>query len=118
MSGEDDLNAMIRKLRALPRVVEDALPEAAKELEKVIAGNVAAQRGPDGKPWQKAKDGAPVLLEAMKNVTVRAIGRVLLARVVGPEARHHLGIARGRVKREIIPTKQAPAPMNEAWGRC
>lgn len=119
MSGETELNAMIRRLRALPRVVEEALPEAATELEKVIAGNIAAQRGPDGKAWEKPKDPETkdVLRNAMKSVTVRAIGRVLLARVVGVEAKHHLGIVKGRVKREIIPTGRAPQPMIEALRR-
>jgi hypothetical protein len=119
MSGEQELNDLIRKVRALPRVVEEALPEAARELEKIIAGNVAAQRGPDGQPWPKPKDPetTDVLRNAMKSVTVRAIGRVLIATVRGIEARHHLGIIRGRVKREIIPTKKTPAPMIEALKR-
>lgn len=119
MSGETEINAMIRRLRALPRVVEEALPEAAPELEKVIAGNIAAQRGPDGAAWPPPKDGdtKDVLRNAMKSVTVRAIGRVLLARVGGIEAKHHLGAVKGRVRRPILPSGKAPQPMIEALKR-
>jgi hypothetical protein len=117
MSAE--LDEMIRRLRALPRAVDEALPEAAKELEQIIAGNIAAQRGPDGEKWAPAKDPetTAVLRNAMKNVTVRAIGRVLLARVVGPEARHHLGLIKGRVMRRIIPTAKVPKAMADALRR-
>jgi len=114
-----ELDELIARLRNLPRIVEDVLPEAATELAKIIAGNIAAQRGPDGVPWPAPKDPETkaVLLNAMKSVTVSAIGRVLLTRVDGPEARHHLGIAKGKVKREIIPTKKIPTPMVEALRR-
>lgn len=113
----DELDEIIARLRAIPLVVEEALPEVARECEKIIAGNIKAQRGPDGEAWPKSLDGEPVLQGAMKNVTVRAIGRVLLARVVGPEARHHLGIIRGRVQRKLIPSKKIPGPFVEAIKR-
>lgn len=114
--GAAELDDMIARLRRIPRVVEEALPEAAKELETIIAGNIAAQRGPDGEPWTKPADRTTsiVLRNAMKSVTVRAIGRVLLARVVGVEARHHIGIIKGRVQRRIIPTNKAPLAMIQA----
>lgn len=113
----DDLDEIIARLRRLPRVVEEALPAVARECEKILAANIAAQRGPDGEAWPKSLDGEPVLLGAMKNTTVRAIGRVLLARVVGPEARHHIGIAKGRVIRRLIPSKRIPGPFIEAIKR-
>lgn len=117
MAGE--LDEMIARLRALPRAVEEALPEAARELEKIIAGNIVAQRGPDGEAWEKPKDPetSTVLRGAMKNVTVKAIGSVLLARVDGVEARHHLGLIKGKVSRKLIPTKKIPGPMVEALRR-
>jgi hypothetical protein len=115
----DELDEIVARLRAIPRVVEEALPEVARECEKIIAGNIAAQRGPDGVPWPRPADRTQsiVLSHAMKSITVRAIGRVLLARVGGIEARHHLGIIRGKVIRRMIPSKTIPGPFIEAIRR-
>ncbi len=115
--ADNELDKMIAQLRAIPDLVEKVLPEVAAECHKVIAENVAAQRGPDGTPWPKGKDGHPVLVNAADAVTASAIGNVILIRVSGPEARHHLGIAKGKVKREIIPTRKIPKPMVEAMKR-
>lgn len=114
MAGE--LDEMIRRLRGLAHLEDRILPEVARELETIIGENIAAQRGPDGKAWP-VSPGGPVLLGAMKNITIKVIGRVVLIRVVGPEARHHLGLGRGRVQRMLIPTARLPGPMTEAIRR-
>lgn len=110
---------MIVRLRALPKIVEEALPAVAREVEQIIAGNIDAQRGPDGVPWPRPADRTEsiVLRNAMKSISVKAIGNVILARVSGPEARHHLGIAKGRTTRPLIPTKKLPQPFVEAMRR-
>lgn len=112
-----ELDEIIARLRRLPKIVEEVAPELAKELKSAIASNVAAQRGPDGKKWAPGKDGQDLLQNAMASVDVIAVGNVIVATVRGPTARHHLGIAKGRVKREVIPTKKIPAPFIEAAKR-
>jgi hypothetical protein len=111
------LDRMIEQLRSVPRLVEDALPAAAKECHRLIGENIAAQRGPDGEPWPKSKLGDRVLVGALKAVTAAVIGNVILIKLVGPEARHHLGIAKGHVVRRILPTRRKPQPMTEAIRR-
>ena len=108
---------MIARLRGIPDLVKSVLPEVAAECHAVIAENVAAQVGPDGTPWTPGAKGEPVLKNAAAAVTAKAIGNVVLLRVDGPEARHHLGIARGRIKRPIIPTGKIPQAMTEAIKR-
>ncbi len=115
--ADNELNRMIAQLRGIPDLVEKILPEVADECHAVIADNIAAQVGPDGTRWPMSKNLEPVLVNAAQAVTASAIGNVILIRVTGPEARHHLGIAKGKVKREIIPTRKIPKPMVEAMQR-
>lgn len=114
MSALDDI---INRLRALPRIVEEVAPELARELHEVIASNIARQQGPDGTPWPPGKEHDDVLVNAAKNLDVRAVRNVIVATLRGPEARHHLGIARGRVRRPILPTKKIPEAFIEAAER-
>lgn len=112
-----ELEDMIASLRGLGKAAREALPEIARECKAVIAENIAAQRGPDDEPWPKAKDGQPVLEGAASAVSAQAVDGAVLLTLNGPEARHHLGVARGRVQRKILPTKGIPAPMAEAIRR-
>lgn len=117
MAAADELNQMIAQLRKLPELVESVLPEVAVECKTVIAENIAAQRGPDGTPWQPGARGQPVLQNAAAAITAQAIGNVVLITVSGVEAKHHLGRVRGRIKRPIIPSGRLPQPMAEAIAR-
>ena len=118
MAAETDaLNAMIAHLRAIPDLVQSALPECAAECKAVIAENIAAQRGPDGTPWQPGAKGQPVLEDAVSAVEAIATGNTILIRVSGIEAKHHFGFVRGKIARPIIPTRKAPQPMTKAIER-
>ena len=103
---------------ALRNFPKEAAPRAAKRgaevLKQVIERNVAAGVGPDGDPWPLRQDGAKALADAAAEVQVTAYGTTILARLEGPYALHHFGRARGRVVRQILPTKKAPQPMVEA----
>lgn len=106
---------LAQDLRALPRAMaEKVAPVGAKKLLEILQGNIAAQRGPDGEPWPAGKDGQAVLTGAGKALDVHAEGTVILARVSGPEALHHMGRARGHIVRQMIPTKKAPQAMVDA----
>lgn len=112
-----ELEDMIARLRGLGRAALEAVPEIAQECKRLVEENVAAQRGPDGEAWPKSKEGRPVLVNAGANVSAQAVGGTALLRLEGPEARHHLGVARGKVQRRILPSKGIPAPMAEAIRR-
>jgi hypothetical protein len=109
------LTKQIATLRALPqRLRDEAIPEVAKTFEAEMRGNITAGRAPDGTPWQKTAEGEQPLKNAGKALTVKVIGTVVLARITGPEALHHLGQAAGKIRRQILPTKNIPDTMTAA----
>lgn len=103
------LRTQIRKIQALgEKFVEESAPEIAVEMKRDIAKKIDANVGPDGKPWPAAKSGDSVLANAAKSVTTRVVGKSIILRIDGPEARHHLGTGKGRVKRPILPSGKIP----------
>jgi hypothetical protein len=109
-----DLDDIIARVRRMPELAKRAAPDVARAVEDELARTIAAGTTPDGKPWQATKDGARPLANAANAVAVAAVGTTIHIRVTGPEARHHLGRAKGGVVREIIPTNGIPAPMGAA----
>lgn len=113
-AGFEALDEMIARVRRVPELVREAAPEVAQEVERELAANIAAGRAPDGSAWEPTKEGKQPLVGAAKALSVRAVGSVILMTVGGPEAKHHKGTARGKVKRRIILTRGIPAPMASA----
>lgn len=111
------LDAQIKKLRELGEIPTRVAPKVAQSAKREIARNVQAQRGPDGKPWAKGKQGQPVLRGAGKAVRASAVGSVVVLTLDDHHARHHLGAVKGKVKREILPTTKIPRPMTKAIER-
>ncbi len=108
----EEIIAQINSYKDLPKKIA---PQVADELRNIIAGNVKAQRNPDGSAWPKGQYGqSSVLTGAMSNISVNAIGAVITARVEGPEARHHLGAVKGKVVRQLIPSSKVPHSVVEA----
>lgn len=106
------MDALIARVRQLGDLVDEAAPEIAKALELELQLQIAAARGPGGAAWAPRKsDGGKALQGAAAQLTVRVVGRVVIARLVGVEARHHLGYVRGGVQRQILPTAGIPDPM-------
>lgn len=105
-SGFRALEAMIERAKALGAVASDVAKQVAPALRAELVGNIAAGRGPDGEAWQKTQEGAVPLRNAAKALTVVAQGPVVVATLEGPEARHHSGTARGRIKRRILPSSR------------
>jgi hypothetical protein len=112
-----ELEDWIERVESLGKLAAGIAPEIAVELDRELRANIAAGRGPDGIAWPPTKDGKPALRGAGKALTVRAVGKVVLATLTGPEARHHLGAVRGGVRRQILPTTTLPAPMVAAIQR-
>jgi hypothetical protein len=77
------LDAMIAKLRKLPKIAELAAQESEPLVEAVMRKTAAAGTDPGGKPWPLKKDGDRALPAAASAVVVQAIGTVLRVSIVG-----------------------------------
>ena len=114
-AANEALTQQITLMRALPEKLRAAaVPEVARILDTTIRANISAGTDPDGVPWQKTAAGATPLRNAGKALTTKVLGTVVLARITGPEALHHLGQAAGKIRRQILPTKRIPTTMTEA----
>lgn len=103
------LDAHIARVRALADLSRAAAPECALEAKDAIDAQIARGVGPDGEAWPPRKDtGERTLQNAAQAVVVVPVGNTVFFRVRGPEARHHLGHARGGVVRRILPVKGIP----------
>jgi hypothetical protein len=120
MSLRSDIGGMIKSLQAMEGMAEKCMPEMAVAIQQELHRTIAAGTTPYGEPWQKTQadpdrgvaGGETPLRHAAKAVTVNAVGKSIYILVDGPEAKHHLGSARGKIKRRIIPSKkQIPQGM-------
>lgn len=110
------LDEHIARIQQLPGMVERMAPAVGKALEGELRQQIARGVGPDGKPWAPTKEGKVPLQKAAKALRVRAVGTTVLAVLEGPEALHHMGRARGGVRRPILPTTTIPDPVVKAIG--
>ena len=110
-AGDVALEQMLAKLRQLPELAERAAPEVAHVVREELERQISKGTDPNGKAWKKTLDGRQPLIGAAKALGVTAIGPRVIAVLRGPEARHHLGRARGGIVREVLPGKEIP----RAW---
>lgn len=104
-----ELDAMIAKIRRIPEIAKRAAPDVAEALRATILETINAGTTPEGEPWAPRKeDGGRPLAGAARALKVAPIGTRIFVRIAGPEARQHLGRARGGVRRGIIPTSLTP----------
>lgn len=113
-AGVASLRRMIAKLNELGDIAEIAAPRVAEKLEELTAANIAIGVGPDGAAWKLTAEGAKPLRNAAKALSSGSVGAVAILRLEGPEVRHHAGTARGRVRRQILPSRKLSAPATEA----
>ena len=114
--GLAQLDAHIARVESLPRVLVSAAPEVAEVVEAELLRQISAGTDPEGRAWKAREDGGRPLATAGKSLAVVAIGTRVFARLRGHIARHHLGTARGRVERQILPGKELPKAMSKAVG--
>lgn len=117
MSNEaafDALQAQIRRLQDLPGAGERYAPEVAEVLQVGISRQIAAGTDPAGTPWQPTKEGKRPLQHAAGALTCFAAGNVVIAKLTGLEALHHMGAVKGKIRRQILPSAQIPAPITAA----
>jgi hypothetical protein len=108
------LERQVQKLRALGGTPKAVAPLLADELKPVVDAQIAAGQDPYGNPWPLTQAGGKALQNAAAYVTLRAVGAVVLATVVGPPAMHHLGKAAGRITRRILPLRKLP----RSWAKA
>jgi hypothetical protein len=109
-----DLDAMIAKLKHLPELAQRAAPEVAGAVRDNVREQISKGTDPNGNPWKPTQQGERPLKNAANALYVANIGTTILARLTGPEARHHWGRARGGIKRQVLPTNGIPSSMAKA----
>jgi hypothetical protein len=113
-SGLAELDAMIARIHKLPELAKNAAPDVARAVELELRRTIGAGTTPDGKPWPAKQSGGKPLLNAAETLAVVAVGSTVVVRLRGPEARHHLGWAKGGIVRQVIPVKDVPPAMAAA----
>lgn len=115
-NGDAQLREIIARVGKLGTIAKEAAPDAADAVRKALKASAAAHTTPDGKPWQLTKEGDKPLDNAPSEIFVAAVGSTVFVKLKGKSARHHLGRARGRIVREVIPERGIPAPVGNAIG--
>ena len=100
-----DIRTMIKQIEAFGDL-STIMPKLARVVGAGIERTIAAGTNPYGEVWKPTLDDHQPLQNAMKAVTVTAVDRSIFVRVVGVEAKHHLGAVRGKKVRRIIPSKK------------
>jgi hypothetical protein len=117
ITGTEQLQALIERVRNLPEFVNECLPEAARQVKKELDQTVSSGADPWGAQWAPKKQGhGTPLAHASGNVFVGAIGTRILIRLTGIETKHHRGWAKGGTERKVIPTpdRELPVPITDA----
>jgi hypothetical protein len=104
------LGGLIGQLRAKPEVLAQALRDCAAEIDRLLAGTIAAGTDAYGEPWTLTQDGRVPLRDAADAVSVTLVGSAIRVDLSGVEVLHHVGAARGYgggtiMRRPIIPEK-------------
>jgi hypothetical protein len=114
-NGIYEIEKQIKRLREVALLPREAAPAVAEALQLELEKQIAAGKDPDGTTWAPRKeDGGKPLVGAAKALAVVPIGSYVLARLKGPEARHHFGRGKGGTVRQILPTRALPQAMVRA----
>jgi len=115
MAKATDIDGMIAHLRGLRKLPGEVATAIAPALDAALKQQISAGQGPHGKPWPKRQDGGHALANAGSYLQVRPVDMaartVVLARLPKPIALHDLGIARGGVKRQVLPDGELPGRL-------
>jgi hypothetical protein len=95
-------------------VIKSAAPDVAEAVEAELLRQISAGTDPEGKAWKPREAGGKALATAGKALVVVPMGTRIFARLSGHVARHHLGIGKGGVQRQILPGRKLPPQIAEA----
>lgn len=103
------LEERIARIRAVPGVAVRVAPAVAVGVADVVREHAARGEDPYGRAWPPTAKGERPLRRAGDAVRASSSGPVAIVRVVGVEALHDQGRARGGVRRQILPSRSLPA---------
>ncbi len=115
--GSVALRKWIARLRELGKLAANSASDVAKAIKTEQLAQIARGEGPDGRPWKLTQKGERPLANAGRALTVRVVGTVIVLRLMGHHARHHLGAVKGKTRRQILPTGKIPDPVIRAIAR-
>jgi hypothetical protein len=108
------LDDMIERVENVKGLAKRAAPDAADAVRACLESTIKAGQDPYGKPWPARKeDGGAPLTGIAGRVKVVAIGARVFVAIDGYVGRHHLGRARGGVRRQVIPVGELPPVMQK-----
>lgn len=114
--AEPTLAKMAEALRSMPEVIERVMPKLRDIAHAYLYECYRAGKSPDGVPWELTNENdRPRLRGEHVSVVHTQKGEVRI-HVEGHEGLHHAGLARGRVKRPMIPeTERIPPELERRW---
>lgn len=120
--GFAQLDDMLERVRAIPDVVERAMPAIREGIEAELHAQIARGQKPTGAPWKKTKAGEQPLKNAARALSITREGLMIVVVLDSIETRHHFGWVRGGVKRQVLPTPGTLSPaftkvINDALAR-
>lgn len=101
------LDAMIATVNAIPGLGKRAAVGVALAVKGELERTIAAGTTPYGEAWEPTAKGKTPLRNAAKSLAVYPSGAAVMIKIIGVEARHHLGAVRGKRKRQIIPSTRS-----------
>lgn len=101
--GFATLDSWIRNLRSAKGLMKAAAQELAPVVEQKLKATISAGKTPLGTPWPAKNDGSRTLVNASDALSVETTGTVILIKLTGHYVLHHFGMARGHVRRQMIP---------------
>lgn len=111
----ETIDAMIAKLKSISEDTPKELAAKAVPLVKAeITRSIAAGNDPSGVAWKKTKEGNTPLRNAADSLSVNSVGNVVIVRLDNHHAKHHFGIVKGGIRRQVIPTREIPDPIVRA----
>lgn len=98
-----DLDRMIGRLRTLPELARDVVPDVAEIVREEIERTIAQGTTPEGETWQRTREGKRPMPTAGKALRVVVLGPRVFVRISDHVGRHSLGRARGGIVRRVLP---------------
>ena len=105
----------VAQLRLMARVPREAVRPVADVVKREIDAQLAAGTDPLGEPWPEKAGGGKALRDIGKHLVVGILGQTIIVRIKARHiVLHHFGYARGRKKRQVLPSDGIPPKMARA----
>ena len=105
---------MIDATQRISTLVDDSMSDITQAVLAEQRRTMGQSMSAYAEPWKPTKEGKAPLQHAEKALKVMSVNRTVHITLHGPEARHHLGRARGKIKRGIIPERGLPSAMADS----